>query len=252
VGWETRLGRSVTCARTGLAQLCRSVVYITCVAGLSRHASFFVPVSYRPLNCSIMSATETLTETVDSKLLPLQTHLDERNVGQNEDVIQADVAYLKYEPKHELEKLYMMNYDTEGAFPRTNAKNELKPISVQNIRHMNAPPSYEACGFTTWKLRSALSMADFDRTSRVEDVFYTEVKNLLKDKYPDACAIEVLEHQVPLVFATVLTVLVSRNSLTGDRSGSERRSSRTILASRTRTFCQRLSSTSTLHRNLQL
>ena len=155
-----------------------------------------------------MSVTDTLTETVGSRSLPpVKAPQSESSIGQYGNVLKADVAYLKYEPKHELEKLYMMNYDTEGAFPRTNAKNELKAISVQDMRQLNAPPSYELCGFATWKLRSVLSMEDFDQSSKVEEVFYREVKDLLKNKYPEACAIEVLEHQVPLIFATVLELL---------------------------------------------
>ncbi|KAF2786836.1 hypothetical protein K505DRAFT_343458 [Melanomma pulvis-pyrius CBS 109.77] len=143
-----------------------------------------------------MSTTETLTKTVNPTSLSLNNHHATSNVGHNDNAIQADVAYLKYEPTHELEKLYTMNYDTGGTFPRTNAKNELNTISIQNIRKMKAPPSFDTCGFATRKLQSVLKMADFDDSAKVEDVFYTEVKDLLKEMYPDACAIEVLEHQI--------------------------------------------------------
>lgn len=145
-----------------------------------------------------MSATENLARDTASEVLTLDKCCIAPAVSTNTNTIQADVAYLKYESKHELEKLYTMNYDTGDTFPRTNAKNELKTISIQNVRKSQAHPSFETCGFTTKKLQSSLSMAEFDDSDKVEAVFYTEVKDLLQELYPNARAIEVLEHQVVL------------------------------------------------------
>ncbi|KAF2831289.1 hypothetical protein CC86DRAFT_366686 [Ophiobolus disseminans] len=115
---------------------------------------------------------------------------------QDDNAIEAEVAFLKYEPTYELEKLYTINYNTDGILPRTNAENELKTISVQNFRKIQTPPSFDVCGFATQKLCSSLEMADFDDSTKVKEVFYAEVKGVLKEMYPAACAIEVLEHQI--------------------------------------------------------
>lgn len=115
---------------------------------------------------------------------------------QTENAVRAEVSYLKYDPKYRHEKLYTVNYDTEGVFPRTNALNESKSILVHNFRNLQSPRSFEEYGFSAAKLRSALKTFEFDDVSKVEEVFYPEVIQMLWQMFPNASNIEILEHLV--------------------------------------------------------
>ena len=118
-------------------------------------------------------------------------------VDQTENAIRVEVSYLKYDPKYRYEKLYTVNYDTGGVFPRTNALNESKSILVHNFRNVQqSPRSFEEYGFSAVKLRSGLKPTEFDDISKVEEVFYPEVTQMLSQMFPDAINIEILEHLV--------------------------------------------------------
>ncbi|KAK9802077.1 putative Methyltransferase [Seiridium cardinale] len=112
------------------------------------------------------------------------------------DTISTEVTYLKYDPKHHHEKLYTVNYDTGGVFPRTNALNEPKAVFVHNFRDVQSPQSFGDYGFSSTRLRSALQPGDFDAPDKVEDVFYPEAIKALRQLFPDAAKIEMLEHQI--------------------------------------------------------
>jgi len=144
----------------------------------------------------IMPTTKTTTVHAQAMSLSLDGHQENPKLSQAEDAIEAEVAYLQHDPIHETEKPYTMNYNTEGLLPTTNTKNELRNIVINSFRTMKSPPSYEACGFTTKTLQSSLRMVDFDDPTKVKDVFYSEVKDLVWSMYPNAGAVEVLEHQV--------------------------------------------------------
>lgn len=121
---------------------------------------------------------------------------NESQVDQTEETINAEVSYLRYDPLHSHEKLYTVNYDNGGVFPRTNASNESKPILVHNFRSVQSSQSLEEYGFSAVKLRSALKLTEFDDTNKVEGVFYPEVTHMLNQMFPDATKIEILEHLV--------------------------------------------------------
>ncbi|CAN9477756.1 unnamed protein product [Alternaria alternata] len=133
---------------------------------------------------------------MESMNLSRAIHHETLKPDKAENAIEAEVAYLQYDPAHETEKLYTMNYDTEGKFPMTNTKNELKTISINNFRNMVSAPSFDTCGFATKAMQSSLKMAEFDDSAKVESIFYTEVKDLVREMYPGAGFIGVLEHQI--------------------------------------------------------
>ncbi|KAK6066407.1 methyltransferase CmcJ [Seiridium cupressi] len=112
------------------------------------------------------------------------------------DTILTEVTYLKYDPKRHHEKLYTVNYDTGGVFPRTNALNEPKAVFVHNFHDVQSPQSFEDYGFASIRLRPFLQPGDFDAPDKVENVFYPEAIKALRQLFPDAAKIEMLEHQI--------------------------------------------------------
>jgi len=106
------------------------------------------------------------------------------------------VSYLEYDSRYENEKLYAANYDTGGAFPRTNALNRPTPVVIENFRSKQSSSSFGEYGFSVTKCPSRLSPAEFDDSGMVEEVFYAEVRHVLGAYFPDAAKVEILEHQV--------------------------------------------------------
>lgn len=125
--------------------------------------------------------------------------------------IETNLSYLIKDPKHEHEKPYTVNYDTGGVIPRTNTKNESKPVVVQNFRDIQDARSFEEYGFGSAKIDSALASAEFNDEARVEEVYYPAVKKVLWKMFPDATRIETLEHGV-------ITCLLSYSRLYTDFS----------------------------------
>ncbi|OCK99206.1 uncharacterized protein K441DRAFT_539099 [Cenococcum geophilum 1.58] len=107
--------------------------------------------------------------------------------------IKTNLSYLIKDPGHEHEKPYTVNYDTGGVIPRTNTKNESKPVVVQNFRDIQDARSFEEYGFGSVKIDSALASAEFNDEARVEEVYYPAAKKVLWEMFPDATRIETLD-----------------------------------------------------------
>jgi len=120
----------------------------------------------------------------------LSKTINMRNLKQS---IKTNLSYLIKDPGHEHEKPYTVNYDTGGVIPRTNTKNESKPVVVQNFRDIQDARSFEEYGFGSVKIDSALASAEFNDEARVEEVYYPAVKKVLWEMFPDATRIETLD-----------------------------------------------------------
>ncbi|RDW58288.1 hypothetical protein BP5796_12218 [Coleophoma crateriformis] len=118
------------------------------------------------------------------------------------DTIETHVAYLKYDPSYENEKLFIMTYVPEGKsiadgpLPRSNCVNHLQPVQIKNFRNLQSAPSFDQCGFALEKLQPAISPAEFENSDSVEDVFYPQVEKMLAKMFPNAAHIRMLEHQI--------------------------------------------------------
>lgn len=113
-----------------------------------------------------------------------------------EDPIAAKVSYLIKDPKHEHEKPYTLNYDAQDVIPRTNTSNESKPVVIHNFRPLQNIRSFENYGFTSAKINCPLSRAELNDEKKVKEAYYTAVKKVLWQMFPDAKDIQVLEHGV--------------------------------------------------------
>ena len=103
--------------------------------------------------------------------------------------------YLVHDPTYRYKKLYTLNYDNVIR-ATTNACDESKPILIHNFRNVQSPQSLEEYGFSAVKLRSDLGLTEFDDPSKVEGVFHPEIKDMLRQTFPDATNVEVLDHMV--------------------------------------------------------
>lgn len=112
------------------------------------------------------------------------------------DVVQTETAHLVKDPKHESEKPYEIRYDSGGAVPRTNISTELRPILVRNFRSLENSQSFEEYGFSSAKIDCSMTATEFDNDERVEALYYPAAEKLLRQRFPGAAAIKILEHGV--------------------------------------------------------
>ncbi|KAI4595982.1 hypothetical protein KJ359_006274 [Pestalotiopsis sp. 9143b] len=116
--------------------------------------------------------------------------------NQSSAAIATELSYLKMDPIHQHEKPYSVNYDTNGLLPKTNTFADPHPVVIQNFRTVKSPRTFDEFGFCVKTLPSALGRRDFDDPDKVEECFYPEVKQMLEQMFPQAAAIEILEHKI--------------------------------------------------------
>ena len=111
------------------------------------------------------------------------------------DVI-SELVFLQRDPKHETEKPYKLQYDPGNDLPRRNCVDELREgIVIHDMRAKEHDFTLDSNGFCIMKLESQLHPEDFDDDSKIREVYYSELKLLLKTKL-GAKRIEILEHGV--------------------------------------------------------
>jgi hypothetical protein len=119
-----------------------------------------------------------------------------KETGIQGDVIRTDVIYLVKDPKHENEKPYDLRYDTGGIIPSTNMENDSKPVIVRDIRPFQNPQMFEEYGFSLAKMDYIFTAAELQDKKTVEETYYPAIKKILRQKFPDATEIKILEHAV--------------------------------------------------------
>ncbi|KAF8861027.1 hypothetical protein BDZ45DRAFT_740625 [Acephala macrosclerotiorum] len=112
------------------------------------------------------------------------------------DGIQTEVVYLTKDPKHEGEKPYELRYDAEGEIPRTNMMNTPKLVTVYDFRPLQNSSNFEDYGFSAMRIPCGLTAAEFSNTNRVEEVYYSAIQKYLRQIYPEAAKIKILEHDI--------------------------------------------------------
>lgn len=115
-----------------------------------------------------------------------------------EDPVQAELKYLVMDPKYESEKPYSIRYDTGGAFSNTNMENESKSIAIRDFSSLQNSQSFEEYGFSTTKIDCNLATADFYDEKKVNEIYYPAIDKLLRQSFPDAMEINILEHGVSI------------------------------------------------------
>ncbi|RYP60498.1 hypothetical protein DL770_009984 [Monosporascus sp. CRB-9-2] len=108
--------------------------------------------------------------------------------------IQSESEFLVKDPKHEHEKPYQLRYDVGEDFPETNMTEERKPILVRDFRPLQNARSLYEYGFTSAKLSRSFTAADFGTNEEVVESYYPAIEEVLRQSYPDANEIKILEH----------------------------------------------------------
>lgn len=123
------------------------------------------------------------------------------------DCILTEVVYLNRDSKHDDEKPYELRYDAEGDIPRTNMVNTSRPVTVVDFRALQNSRNFEDYGFSAAKILCGLTAAEFSNTRLVEEVYYPTIQKYLRQIYPNAAKIKVLEHDVSLYYTAVREIL---------------------------------------------
>ena len=107
----------------------------------------------------------------------------------------ASFLYLEPDPRHEKEKPYKLRYEPGEGIPRSNMSNEKQDgIVVRDVRNEEQESLAER-GYTWVKLQSALSPDEFYDETKVKEIYYAELRELLQ-KLLNPKRIEILEHNV--------------------------------------------------------
>jgi|SRR5579871_6650264 len=110
--------------------------------------------------------------------------------------VSSELVFLQQDTKHETEKPYKLQYDPGNDLPRKNCVDELQEgIVIHDMRAKVHDFTLESNGFCVMKMESQLNPEDFDDDSKIQKVYYNELKLLLKTKL-GARRIEILEHGV--------------------------------------------------------
>jgi hypothetical protein len=89
-----------------------------------------------------------------------------------------------------------LRYDPGGEFPRTNCETQVqKDVLVRDIRGSEAKYTLNRNGFQVLRMDSKLTPEEFNDRDRVKDVYYEELRELLKREL-GAKRVEILEHGV--------------------------------------------------------
>lgn len=121
-----------------------------------------------------------------------------------EDFIHTEITYLVKDPKHENEKPYDIRYDTGGVIPNTNMASESRPVLIRNFRPLQTSESFEEYGFSSAKIDCPLTTREFENEKKVEVLYYPVIEKLLRQEFPDAGEIRMLEHVVCIAFSLCL------------------------------------------------
>ncbi|KAF1810426.1 putative CmcJ-like methyltransferase [Eremomyces bilateralis CBS 781.70] len=110
--------------------------------------------------------------------------------------VTAELDFLKKDIKHSTEKPYKLQYDPGPDLPRWNCENvSQSDIPVHDIRGHENEYTLEKNGFVVLKLESRLVPEDFYDEKKVKEVYYEEVKEVLK-RERGAKRVEILEHGI--------------------------------------------------------
>src|ERR1700750_1613222 len=95
--------------------------------------------------------------------------------------VETELWFLQREDKHEAEKPYKLRYDPGEDVPRSNCTNELvHQITVHDIRGREGDFTIEREGFTVSRLVTKLTPEEFDDDKKIQEVYYAELRELLK------------------------------------------------------------------------
>lgn len=108
----------------------------------------------------------------------------------------TDLIFLKRDSKFLSEKPYRLRYDPGAEIPRTNCETQVQTdVLVRDIRGSESKYTLDRNGFQVLRLNCKLAPAEFHDREKVKDVYYEELRELLKREL-GAKRVEILEHGV--------------------------------------------------------
>lgn len=136
-------------------------------------------------------------------------NLDEMDsTSDTTEKIAVEMVYLAHNSLYEREKPYKLYYDPGIEIPRSNCTNKIyDSICVRDLRTCGESISFAVQGFTVLEMESKLKASDFYDEARVKDVYYPEIKDILRQFF-GASRLEILEHVVHLSMHFVLMLAV--------------------------------------------
>lgn len=111
----------------------------------------------------------------------------------------ATLNHIKFDILHDTEKPYRLQYDPGEGIPRTNyslvAERDVPIYDLRDEDHRSI--TFAQDGISMIRLLSHLQPDDFYDDNKVREIYYEEVKRLLRRSY-GAKRVEILEHSVIL------------------------------------------------------
>lgn len=107
----------------------------------------------------------------------------------------ATVYYFRRHPLYEQVKPYLIDYEVENGFPRTNIIPEPHEVFIQNLRGAESSFSFDENGFAVLEMQSAMEYEDFDDKAKIKDVYLGEISSCLL-RYFNARAVHIFDFAV--------------------------------------------------------
>jgi len=108
--------------------------------------------------------------------------------------VYTNLIYTAHDPLHLSVKPYRLQYEAKE-LPRTNCQVDRRSsILINDMRGKEETFAVERNGFEILKLDSEMALEDFNNRSKIESVYYEELRQLLKQHFA-ARRVEILEHE---------------------------------------------------------
>ncbi len=99
--------------------------------------------------------------------------------GESKLGAKATVYYFYRHPLYQSVKPYLIDYEVEDNFPRTNIIPEPHNVFIQNLRGKEGEFSFDENGFAILEMRSGMRYEDFGDTDKIKDLYLEEISSCL-------------------------------------------------------------------------
>ena len=112
-----------------------------------------------------------------------------------QDVKEAKVYYCTRHPLYEQVKPYLIDFESDSGFPRTNIIPEPHDVFIKDIRGIESDFSFEDNGFAVLEMQTTMQEEDFEDPAKIRDLYCEEVAGCLLS-YLGAAAVQVFDFAV--------------------------------------------------------
>lgn len=129
---------------------------------------------------------------------------------ENGSLVYAEIDHIVRDARHEYEKPYEMRYDTGGVIPWTNATAKPQSVTIRDFRPFQTSQSFQDYGFSIEKMELKITEVVFDNRASIKDVYYPVIETLLRQQFPAAKQLRVVEHNVSLQSWAMISIILIR------------------------------------------